>query len=285
VTSDLGRHLATWEARAALADARADAEARRAQRAEAIVANGPLSLRELHAELVVLHRRNEERHRSTARLHRSLVDQLQLWHGRVSVALLLAHAVADASRCPSSAIVLLDGHGSTADFVATNGVAEVAQDLEFVHDEGPLHAACAAAETRTSTMGEIEQEWPSYGRELAALGIQIVVAAPLRAGSAVIGAVGLFDPPSTALGDAALDGLASGVTPVLLEHGADDLPTGPPALDGMQQIHRAAGVVAAEAGCDVHSALALLRARAFVCGEPAGTIARRILDGELHLSL
>ncbi len=278
--------MATWEARAVLAEARAEAEARRARRAERVAEQGPMSLRDLHQDLAVLHRRNEERHRTTARLHRSLVERVQLWSGGLTGGLLLAHAVADASRCPSSAIVLLARDGSTADFVATDGLAEAAQDLEFVHDEGPLHAACALGNYWVVTGSQIGQSWPGYGRALTGLGIRTVVAAPLRAGSAVIGAVGLFDPPSSAMGDAVLEGLASGVTPVLLEQvGTDGAQGGDLALEGMREIHQAAGVVAAETGCDVRAALALIRARAFVCNELAATIARQVLAGDLHLSL
>jgi hypothetical protein len=284
VTSDFGRHLAAWETRALQAETRAEAEARRACRAERVAEQGPEPLRDLHDELAQLHRRNEERHRATARLHRSLVDRLQLWQGRVNGSLLLAHAVSDASLCPSSAIVLLAGDGSTADFVSTDRLAEAVQDLEFVHDEGPLHAACAAGRAWTLTEQEIRATWPGYGQELADLGVHTVVVAPLRAGSAVLGAVGLFDPPSTMTG-ATLEGLASGVTPVLLEQGSEPAPGGVLALAGMKQIHQAAGVVAVEAGCDVGSALALIRARAFVCDEPAAAIARQVLAGDLHLSL
>ncbi|WP_432478665.1 GAF domain-containing protein [Nocardioides sp. GXQ0305] len=286
MTSDLGRHLHTWEARAALAEARAEAEARRARRAERVAVDGPESLRALSAELAEVHRRNEERHRTAARMHRSLVQRAQLAGSPTSVGLLLAHAVADASRCPSSAIVLLADDGSTADFVGADGLAEAAQDLEFVHDEGPLHSVCARGEARLLTGQDIQREWPHYGQDLAALGISTVVAAPLRAGAAVLGAVGLFDPPSATLGGEELAAIAGGVTPVLLDHAdAEARPGGGAALDGMRIIHQAAGFVASDVGCDVPAALALLRARAFVCGEPAATIAQRILDGELHLSL
>ena len=83
-------------------------------------------------------------------------------------------------------------------------------------------------------------------------------------------------PGTPAQGGEALEGLASGISPVLLDQaGVGDVAGSALALDGMKEIHRAAGIVAAEADCDVRAALALLRARAFVCGEPAAAIARR----------
>ena len=48
-------------------------------------------------------------------------------------------------------------------------------------------------------------------------------------------------------------------------------------------VHRAAGMVSQQCGCEITDALALLRARAFSTSRPAEEIATRVLRGELQL--
>ena len=48
-------------------------------------------------------------------------------------------------------------------------------------------------------------------------------------------------------------------------------------------VHRAAGMVSQQGGCEITDALALLRARAFSTGRSAEEIAAEVLRGELRL--
>lgn len=48
-------------------------------------------------------------------------------------------------------------------------------------------------------------------------------------------------------------------------------------------VHRAAGMVSQQCGCEITDALAMLRARAFSTSRPAEEIAARVLRGELQL--
>ena len=285
MTADIGRDRDAWLARAVAAEARAAAEARRAQRAEHLAEHGHERLRELNRSLAEVHRLSEERHRITAALHRSLVRQRSSRLGEVGIGRLMATAISDVFGCPSTAVLLIAADGSTAECVGTDSLATESQDLELVHGEGPLHAAWVSGEQVEASSSGIVERWPHYGSGIDDVGLRTVLAVPLNRGAAVLGAVGVFNPHQVA-GSPPLARLAGRAADVILDQvrDGDDFER-LLVLDGMQDIHQAAGAVAAETACDVRSAMALIRARAFASGESAATVARRVLDGELHLSL
>ena len=275
-----------WLERALAAETRAASEAARRLRAERLAEHGPERLRELYRDVARVHRLTEERHRVTARLHRSLVRQLSSRREGLGISRLVVTAISDVCGCPSSAILLVAGDGSTAESVGTDNLASDSQDLEIVHGEGPLHAAWASGEQVEEDARGAGDRWPHYAARIEEIGLRTVVAAPLRQGPTLLGAVGIFNPAGPDLRPP-LAQLARGAAGLVLAAvaGDQDLRGRAISLDGTRDLHQAAGVVAVETGCDVENALVLIRARAFATEESVATVARRILDGELHLSL
>jgi hypothetical protein len=281
-----GFQLARLAARAAAGEARAEAEAERARRALRLSELGSPLLREVHARVAEMHRRNADLHRATARLHQSLLHQMQYAADAISDGHRLVRAVAEVTQAPSSAILLLAGDGSTAEVLTMGTVAEAAQDLELVHGEGPMHTATAADRAVDVEGDAIGEAWPMYAPPVIGLGVRIIVAAPLRIRHDVVGAVGLFDPTDTAVRGPGFQQIVDGLAQVLLERAATEgIPTAVFGAKGMSEIHQACGMVAVEADCDVATALALIRARAFADDVRATTVARRVLSGELRLSI
>jgi hypothetical protein len=180
---------------------------------------------------------------------------------------------------------MLTADGAPAELLATDAVADQAQELELVHGEGPLHDATLDDRAISLAVGELEGRWPSYAAPVSALGVHRVTAVPLRSPGTTLGAIGLF---SRTLRPASVDALQH-VSDLLVEVIVDEAPeVAASAVFGageLGRVHQAAGMLSARLGCDVAAARALIRARAFADESTAAMVAQAVLEGELDLSL
>ena len=129
------------------------------------------------------------------------------------------------------------------------------------------------------------------GPAVASVGVQAVIAVPLLPPTG-LGAVCAYGSQPAIGKDVAMAAIRiADALPLILARaargswnadGVAELPlfgeVGFPAA-----VHRAAGMVSQQCGCEITDALALLRARAFSTGRPAEEIAAGVLRGELRL--
>jgi hypothetical protein len=283
VTEDIGVQVAGLRQRAAEARRRAASAQAAAARFGAQAALAPASFGQAYMRVIALQRRMEACHLVSARLQDECADRLR---SRLLPAF-LDSMVAEIGM-PSAAVILLAGEGWEAVVAASDATARAAHDLEFVLGEGPAHLAAARGQTIQAAGTALNDLWPQYGPAVARLGVRAVIAVPLLP-PAGLGAVCAYASHPAICKDAEMAAIRfADALPLNLARGAwaaddvADLPllgeAGFPAA-----VHRAAGMVSQQCGCEITDALALLRARAFSTGRPAEEVATRVLRGELHL--
>jgi len=289
--AELGRRSAEARRRAANAEA---AAARFEKRAADFEGKGPTSLGQALMQTAALHRRIQARHLTSARLQDRYADRLRAWSGRPGEPgqrPLFIDAVAAAIGMRSAAVILLGTQRGEAVVAASDAIARAAHDLEFVLGEGPAHFAVAHGRTVQVAGTALCDRWSQYGPEVIRLGVQAVIAVPLRP-PARLGAVCAYASLPAIGEEAAMTaGAIADALPVTLSQAAHDRQPGDgaPALplfgeaDFPAVVHQAAGMVSQQCGCGITDALALLRARAFSAGRPAEEIAADVVRGELRL--
>lgn len=272
-------------ARAAAADRRARSADDRANSEEALAVTGLASLRAMHLRLAALHRAGAEESRGEAawyRIEADWADASSSQSAIVSRADQLVRAVSRASATASVALVLQGRGGAVVDAYATDRRARMAQDLEFVLGVGPLHEVCSGSGAVVAFDEELEERWPAYGAGLAGLGVSRLVAIPFGNALAPFGAIGLLDPPVDWHPGHLLSLLSGTVVANLLD--APSRSDDDTADSAMSRFHQAVGMLATRLGCDLPTAAAVLRARAFADDEESDVCADRVSSGELDVS-
>jgi hypothetical protein len=254
----------------------------------------PASVSQACLRMAALQRRVEACHLGSARLQEQCADRLRGWlelsgdRGRRPAFL---DAVVAAIGMPSAAVILLSAERWEAVVAASDATARAAHDLEFVLGEGPVHLAVARSQTVQVAGTALGDRWPQYGPAVTRLGVRAVIAVPLLP-PAGLGAVCAYgSQPAISKGAVMAAVRIANALPLTLAQvprdswpadGVGVLPlfgeAGFPAV-----VHRAAGMVSQQCGCEITDALALLRARAFSTGRPAEEIAAGVLRGELRL--
>ena len=277
-------------ARAQVSDDRALAEERRAQRAQELAESGPAVLRTLHLSMAEAHRTSAERHRVVAQLHHSLALRLRVssagseWTGSV-----FADLVSDALAAQNAAAILRGPDGSILESQGTEGLGAVAQDLELIFDEGPLRSACATSVKVMESGPSWGQRWSGFGPAAAEAGLRSVFAAPIGLADRTIGAVAVYNSAAPSKPTAPLKALAE-VLATLVSVADVGVPS---QQDGsawdpvgqMTEIHQAVGRVAAANGCDRADAMSLIQAHAYATAQSMAVVARRIVQGDLVITL
>lgn len=246
-------------------------------------------------QLAALQRRVQTRHAISASLQDQYADRLSGWLGRRSrdrERPAFMDAVAAVIGMPSATITLFGVRGDEAMTAASDPVARAAHDLEFVLGEGPAHSVVADGREIEVAGTALCDRWPQYGPEVGRLGVQAVIAVPLRPPPARVGAICAYHSlPSISKEAATAIGAVADALPLTLSQATRDRPAGDFVLvrslsggaDFPAAIHQAAGVVSQQCRCSVDNALALLRARAFAAGRPAEEVAADVLRGVLRL--
>ncbi len=251
----------------------------------------PESMQPFRRRMAELHRRIEERHLASARLHRLHALRLQRWHieDRVTTRPVFMASVAQHLDMDSAAVTLVGPTGDDLLVAASDTTARAAQDLEQRIGQGPARDVLDGQDFVTAAGAELFTRWPQYGPALTELGVRSVIAVPLRS-SHLLGSLCVFTSRAalrTDLAPAAENVADALATTVLLSYGTDD--DGAPRgtlfddADYLAVVHQAVGMVAVRCECDLDAALALLRARAFSDGTAVSEVARRVLEDGYEL--
>ncbi|WP_427892876.1 GAF and ANTAR domain-containing protein [Kribbella sp. GL6] len=296
--------LSVWigpaQEQAELQRARAGRAAAIACRHEDLATTAPEALRSVHIRLAELHRRSEERHLTTARLHDAHVQRLTRWYSATDMESerpRLISAVAELVGARGAGLTLLGSERTEASSIASGPLAAAAQDLELTLGEGPVHDSTAAGLPVIATAASLARRWPHYSPAVRALGVHSLAVVPLGSGGRCVGALAVFDPPDADRPDPLtgdLEGLADALTHTMLlteqclGQVIDASGTASAAyLLGSPNhrvvLHQAVGMVAAQCECSIEDAFSLVRARAFADDVPVTDVARLIVDKRLRL--
>ena len=285
----LGRRSAEARRRAASAEASA---ARFEERAAPPSTSA--SLRQACLRAAAMQRGVQARHLASARLQDQYADHLRTWLERAGGAErqpVLVDAVAAAIGMQSAAVVLLGARRGEGVVAGSDATARAAYDLEFVLGEGPVRLAVADGRAVRAAGTAVYGRWPQYGPAVARLGVHAVVAVPLQPPAGLGAVCGYDSQPAISQQAAAAAGQVAAALPLILSQAEGGSPPGdgvhgPPLFgeaDVPAVVHQAAGMVSQQCGCEIGDALALLRARAFSAGRPAGEIAAEVVHGGLRL--
>lgn len=245
-------------------------------------------MRGLHLDMAAMHWDIQRRHLAAARMHAAHADRLAAWAaGRVARAPKFMSAVAATVGARHVGVSLVLEGRVEAVTVSSGPVAAAAQDAEFTLGEGPVHDVTSAGVLLVADEPALRRRWPRFAPAVAGFGVRAVASAPLRTGTACLGALTVFDPPADP-GQSArtlctvADALVHSA--LLVPDGADPLDV--PLLDGADLhavVHQASGMVAEQLGCGAADALVVLRARAFGDGKPLAVIADEVVSRGLRL--
>jgi GAF domain-containing protein len=289
------------DAAIALLRQRVEEEWRRAIRAELIAVSyekrldsGPEQVRDMRARMAALHRRMEIRHRTSALLHQMHAVRLEVWRagaGEPTAPPGFMSTVAAAIGVPSATAAMRGRHPTAVAASSSDAVARAAHDLEVTLGEGPALAAMAEAVPVSAADEAVAERWPLFGPAVAQLGVRSVHAVPLRSATVCLGTLCVYgqEPELRDIVTVATGQIAEAVTHTVLLGGEDPDTDGfPPgqlfgSAEYQPRVHQAAGVVAAQCGCGIDDAEALLRARAFAESRPLADIAAAVLCGETRL--
>lgn len=277
---------------------RAGQERDRAARAATLAArydasqHGSRQIWEVRARMAALHRRIEQRHLTTARLHELHAIRMECWLGRPgTLQPVFMAAVASALGVDGTVAMLRTRRYPVVAVTASDELAQAAHDLEAVLGEGPGATAMAAGASVQATGDSLPDRWPLYGQAVAKLGIRAVVAVPMRIPSRCLGALCTYD-TKPAIDDhaaSATERIADALTHMLIDTIPPDGGPGWP-LDLLDQdaeatVHQAIGMLSVYRECAAADAEAMLRARAFVDNRPLLEVALDVIEGRSRLAL
>ena len=288
-----GSHGGGARDRASGEGGRAARAAEAARRHERLAVEGPPALREFHERMAATQRRAEQMHQTAALMHSATADRLLRWTVRIDeidAGALSVAAVAEAVNAVSAAVVFFVGDIGGAVAAASDETARTAQDLEFILGEGPAHEVASVGGGVTARTN-LQRRWPRYGPAVAELGVHDVVAVPLLTSGWCLGALVAFNPTGGGhdgggthyqiVADALVHMLIQSSDPAQAAVGL--IGQAGRAVDDPDLVHVAAGMVAVQEGCDVSTALALIKARAFADGAATQVVARQIVHQKLRL--
>jgi GAF domain-containing protein len=211
--------------------------------------------------------------------------------GRVSMASLVRGCL---ELCPADGVSLSliatgQAEGASA---ASEGLATMAQDLEFSLGEGPGTDAFAfGGPVLVADTVNADGRWPHFLRAAERAGVRAVYAFPLRIGAAKLGILTLYRSKPASLSDVELAtslAVADAVTQILvgLQSGSEPETLSSALEDGAafrSVVHQATGVLAARLACSIEEALVRLRGAAFAAGRTLPEVAADIVSGALTI--
>jgi hypothetical protein len=172
---------------------------------------------------------------------------------------------------------------------ASDAVSQTVEDLQFSLGEGPALDAFTWGAPALEPSLATSSRWPFFGPQAVALGVEAVFALPLQVGVICLGAVNLFRDSSGflspyELADALV--LADVVTEDLIDLQAQGMLHWAPSdyLGQRARVHQATGMVSVQIGADMTSALARIRAYAYVNELSIFEVADMVLARTLRLS-
>jgi len=196
----------------------------------------------------------------------------------------LVSMCADALPITGVGLVLMTDAGPAGMVAASDRAATALEDLQFTLGEGPCVDASSSGRPVLvpSLAAAGGAQWPAFTTGALAADVAAVFALPLRVGGIRLGVLDLYRDvtgPLSAPGLAEALSFADAATTVLL-HLQSHARAGEAVavLEDRTEVHQATGMVSAQAGVDLASALLLLRARAFATERPVLDVARDVLS-------
>ena len=193
-------------------------------------------------------------------------------------------------------LALMNDAGHQGVIAATNGPAEVMEDLQFELGEGPCLDASQQRRPvlQPDLASSASTRWPGYGPAVLDAGIAAIFAFPLQVGAIRLGILDLYrETPGNLEPDHLADALAyADAAVVILLHLQGQMQPGqglhPQLGDPLQnrsEVHQATGLISVQAAVGLAEALLLLRAHAYAADRPILQIAREVLAGTLRFHL
>jgi hypothetical protein len=243
-------------------------------------------LEPLFERMAVLYRRLAARHTAAADLHERHIARIKLWiSAQETTRPTLLNTVAATLSIPAAAVTLRGLRHSSVVVATSDAVAEAAQDLERVMDEGPTTAVMADGTAVRLGEAAMLGRWPRYGPAAAELGVRSVVAAPLRLSTVCLGAICAYDSALVIRPDvaSATEAVADALTQSVLDSVQSGDALGLFEEDFQPLVHQATGMIAVYHGCDVSDAEELLRAHAFAENRPVADVASDVVNRRTSL--
>lgn len=161
------------------------------------------------------------------------------------------------------------------------------EQLQFTLGEGPsIHAFTTGSPVLVEDVAVPDERWPLFGGDVSEWGVRAVHALPLQQDGITIGVLGLYsDFPGapTEAEQAEFLLMAEAVRTALLTYLHHDPPTEPIAGSSEDSgVSEAIGMVMEQLGTNANTALARMRAAAFVAGNRLTDVAREITDRSLR---
>ena len=187
-------------------------------------------------------------------------------------------------------LAVISSEGVPEPSFVSDARSRLIEDLQFTLGEGPCVDAVRSGspvlldDVRAVTDATLR--WPTFAQEAEASGVRAVFAFPVRVGAIALGTLDLYrSQPGTLDAEelAAVLGTVDRIAAVLLDVSAAG-------ADGVTEptyrmvVHQAAGMVMAQTGTNIASALARLRATAFSEGVVINDIAADVVAGRRRFS-
>lgn len=207
------------------------------------------------------------------------------------VAVLVERCVA-ATGVDGGGVALMTSRGDRATVCATDDVAALVEELQFLVGEGPcVDAAQYRSPVLVSDIDDpregVQGRWPAFIDGAASAGVRAVFGFPLRVGAVQLGVMDLYrrEPGPLEPGELRAALLAADAATSLLL----DLAVGASAGDGawlqagmLFKVHGAAGMVSAQLDTGIDQALVQLRAVAYAEDRPMEDVADDVIAGRLR---
>jgi GAF domain-containing protein len=187
-------------------------------------------------------------------------------------------------------LAVISSEGMPEPTFVSDARSRLIEDLQFTLGEGPCVDAVRSGspvlldDVRAVT--DATRRWPTFAKEAEASGVRAVFAFPVRVGAIALGALDLYrSQPGTLDADelAAVLRTVDSIAAVLLDVSAAG-------GDGVTEptyrmvVHQAAGMVMAQTGTNIATALARLRATAFSEGIVINDLAADVVAGRRRFS-
>ena len=206
---------------------------------------------------------------------------------------LLSAACARAVRVTGVGMALMTDDGHQGVITATDGPAEVMEDLQFTLGEGPCMDASRSGRPvlQPDLAATAPQRWPGFGPAALDAGIAAIFAFPLQVGGIRLGVLDLYrDRPGHLNGQQLTEALSySDAALVVLLHLQNRMRPGEglhpqlaDPLDHRAEIHQATGMIAVQASVGLTEALLMLRAHAHASERSTLETARDVVARRLR---
>ena len=161
---------------------------------------------------------------------------------------------------------------------ASDPAGQAACEAEVLTGQGPATQAWRTGRPCAASAAQVADRWPLYAHAAAGLGPAAVAAAPLGPADGPLGAICARYQEDPRL--AQVSTAAAAVTRLLL-HQAGNIGQLLARDTSLTAVHRAAGLIAVQAGCTTADARSLLAACAFASDIPLARAAEAVLNGDI----